>query len=165
MGVSGLMRVWSTTRRPGADAGEGGRDVAGKTRFCLGTGLRHGVAQRAGAFASVRHNSSTTDCVARFPHQRRGDPVADHGVGRKRLRRDASCYEERKSEAGGFQAIVIPWFLSGRERIRLPVAAKIALQIAGAMEAWPGSPTPPQKPPDGAITTSTLGISARRIMR
>jgi hypothetical protein len=33
-------------------------------------------------------------------------------------------------------------FLTGNSRIRLPVTAKIALQIAGAMGGTPGSPTP-----------------------
>src|SRR5271156_1774710 len=33
-------------------------------------------------------------------------------------------------------------FLIGRLRIRLPVAAKIALQIAGDIGGTPGSPTP-----------------------
>jgi hypothetical protein len=33
--------------------------------------------------------------------------------------------------------------VTGSERIRLPVAAKIALQSAGAMGGTPGSPTPP----------------------
>ena len=33
-------------------------------------------------------------------------------------------------------------FLIGRSRTRLPVAAKIALQMAGAMGGTPGSPTP-----------------------
>jgi hypothetical protein len=33
-------------------------------------------------------------------------------------------------------------FLIGRSRIRLPVAAKIALQMAGDMGGTPGSPTP-----------------------
>jgi hypothetical protein len=31
---------------------------------------------------------------------------------------------------------------NGNSRIRLPVAAKTALQIAGAMGGTPGSPTP-----------------------
>ena len=33
--------------------------------------------------------------------------------------------------------------------MRLPVAAKIAFSTAGAATAIVGSPTPPQKPPDG----------------
>jgi hypothetical protein len=33
---------------------------------------------------------------------------------------------------------------SGRERIRLPLAAKIAFISAGAMGGTPGSPTPPR---------------------
>jgi hypothetical protein len=32
----------------------------------------------------------------------------------------------------------------GKDRIRLPVAAKIALQTAGATGGTPGSPTPPK---------------------
>src|SRR5262245_51792146 len=39
------------------------------------------------------------------------------------------------------------WFLSGRERIRLPVAKKMALHRAGARGGTGVSPTPPQKPP------------------
>ena len=45
------------------------------------------------------------------------------------------------------------------------MAAEMALAKAGAKGACAGSPTPPQKPPVGAMTTSTLGISFKRIMR
>ena len=38
--------------------------------------------------------------------------------------------------------------MTGSSRMRLPVAAKIALSTAGAATAIVGSPTPPQKPPD-----------------
>src|SRR6266446_5196834 len=55
------------------------------------------------------------------------------------------------------------WFINGSERMRLPVAAKIALSTAGAATAIVGSPTPPQKSPVGMMTTSTLGISSIRI--
>jgi len=47
--------------------------------------------------------------------------------------------------------------------MRLPVAAKIALSTAGAATQIVGSPTPPQKPPDGMMIDSTFGISAMRI--
>src|SRR5436190_333254 len=50
--------------------------------------------------------------------------------------------------------------LSGRLRTGLPVAAKIALSTAGVTTQIVGSPTPPQKSPDGTITVSTVGISA-----
>jgi hypothetical protein len=40
--------------------------------------------------------------------------------------------------------------------MRLPVAAKMALSTAGAATAMVGSPTPPQKPPDGMTMVSTL---------
>jgi hypothetical protein len=55
------------------------------------------------------------------------------------------------------------WFLSGTERMRLPVAAKNALSTAGAATKIVGSPTPPQKSPDGMMIDSTLGISLIRI--
>ncbi len=52
---------------------------------------------------------------------------------------------------------------SGRSRMRLPVAAKIAFSTAGAATAIVGSPTPPQKPPDGIDRSSRP--SACRSMR
>src|SRR5262249_11550878 len=55
------------------------------------------------------------------------------------------------------------WFFSGIERMRLPVAAKNALSTAGAATKIVGSPTPPQKPPDGITIDSTRGISLMRI--
>ena len=55
------------------------------------------------------------------------------------------------------------WFLSGIERMRLPVAAKNALSTAGAATKIVGSPTPPQNPPDGITIDSTRGISLMRI--
>src|SRR5215217_6691871 len=63
----------------------------------------------------------------------------------------------------GDHALPRSWFLSGRLRMRLPVAAKIALSTAGAATAIVGSPTPPQKPPDGIAFVSTAGISSMRI--
>jgi hypothetical protein len=62
-----------------------------------------------------------------------------------------SCYALCKSR-----------FFSGSVRMRLPVAAKIALQSAGATSAGGGSPTPPQNPPLGMIMLSTFGASAIR---
>src|SRR5437899_12413298 len=44
-------------------------------------------------------------------------------------------------------ALLRSWFLIGSERMRLPVAAKIALHNAGASGGTGVSPTPPQKPP------------------
>ena len=52
---------------------------------------------------------------------------------------------------------------TGNERMRLPVAAKMALRTAGAATPIVGSPTPPQKPPDGTRTVSTFGISSMRM--
>ena len=47
--------------------------------------------------------------------------------------------------------------------MRLPVAAKNALSTAGAATQIVGSPTPPQKPPEGMMIASTFGICAMRI--
>ena len=65
---------------------------------------------------------------------------------------------EGKTAHTGFRS----WSFSGSERMRLPVAAKIALHNAGASGGTPGSPPPPQNPPLGTNTVSTTGISARR---
>ncbi len=55
------------------------------------------------------------------------------------------------------------WFFSGNDRIRRPVAAKIAFNTAGAATKMVGSPTPPQNPPEGTKTHSTFGMLAIRI--
>src|SRR5205823_6048776 len=59
-------------------------------------------------------------------------------------------------------AFLRSWLLSGSERMRLPVAAKMALHKAGATTATGGSPTPSKAPSLGTMTVSTCGISARR---
>jgi hypothetical protein len=41
------------------------------------------------------------------------------------------------------QALLVNCAPSGRERMRLPLAAKIAFMTAGATGGTPGSPTPP----------------------
>ena len=61
------------------------------------------------------------------------------------------------------QAFLRSAFFSGICRIRLPVAAKMAFSTAGAATKIVGSPTPPQKPPDGITIVSTAGISSMRI--
>ncbi len=62
---------------------------------------------------------------------------------------------------GGLPAQALRLFaFNGRSRMRLPVAAKIAFSTAGAATAIVGSPTPPQKPPDGITIVSTLGIAS-----
>ncbi len=48
--------------------------------------------------------------------------------------------------------------------MRLPVAAKIAFATAGAATQIVGSPTPPQKSPDGMMIDSTAGIWSSRII-
>ncbi len=79
---------------------------------------------------------------------------------------DASNTKPRiacRSTAQTRQADFRSWFINGSERMRLPVAAKIALSTAGAATEIVGSPTPPQKSPVGMMTTSTFGISSIRI--
>src|ERR1700745_1179248 len=44
-------------------------------------------------------------------------------------------------------ALLKSWFLSGSERMRLPVAEKIALHSAGARGGTAVSPIPPHPPP------------------
>ena len=54
----------------------------------------------------------------------------------------------------------------GSRRIRLPVAAKIALVTAGATGGTAGSPTPPHfSPPESARWVRISGISFMRSMR
>ena len=52
------------------------------------------------------------------------------------------------------------WFLIGRSRTRIPVAAKIALVTAGATGGIPGSPNPPRCASDLMNSTSMRGASA-----
>src|SRR5262249_25502504 len=47
-------------------------------------------------------------------------------------------------------------FFNGSVRTGLPVAAKMALSTAGVTTEIVGSPTPPQKSPDGTMTVSTF---------
>ena len=64
-----------------------------------------------------------------------------------------NAFQAMTGEGGGRPAAPSPqaqlrsWFFSGSERIRLPVAAKIALQTAGAIGGTPGSPMPPHLSP------------------
>ena len=69
---------------------------------------------------------------------------------------------DRGRAFSGFYALLKSWFLSGRERMRLPVAAKMALHKAGASGGTGVSPAPPQKPSLGTMTVYTRGMSARR---
>ena len=53
----------------------------------------------------------------------------------------------------------------GRLRMRLPVAAKMALVTAGAMGGVPGSPMPPGASPLWMMRTSTCGVASKRSTR
>ena len=145
-------------REAGARARKRGRDVA----EAIFTGNL--MAERATSLIAIHHDASTARRVAGFCPERPRNRIPDCLEAlRRRVPRGAR--EKHAGQQSSHYASVSPWFLSGSERIRLPVAAKIALHTAGAIDAWPGSPTPPQKPPVGAITISTLGISRRRIIR
>ena len=128
------------------------------------------MAQSTGSRIPIHHDASTARGIARFGSQSPRNRVSDRlEAHRLALRADLRVREQyrkgRDDSVRVSQTNVSPWFFKGSERTRLPVAAKIALQTAGAIDAWPGSPTPPQNPPEGASTTSTLGISRRRIIR
>ena len=128
------------------------------------------MAQSASSRIAIHHNASTARRVARFGSQRPRNRVSNHvEAHRLTLRADPRVRDQyrnsRYDNVLARQANVSPWFFRGSERTRLPVAAKIALHTAGAIDAWPGSPTPPQNPPEGASTTSILGISRSRIIR
>src|SRR5687768_11808390 len=71
------------------------------------------------------------------------------GARRQCRRRDDAARGGQQLSAFRPHTIVIPWFFSGNERMRLPVAAKYAFSTAGAATQIVGSPTPPQNPPDG----------------
>src|SRR5262249_8025193 len=61
---------------------------------------------------------------------------------------------------------VVPSCLArGRRRMRLPVAAKMALAMAGAATDVPGSPMPPGAFALGTSTTSMAGASSMRRTR
>ena len=55
--------------------------------------------------------------------------------------------------------------VAGNCRMRLPVAANIALATAGGPTGVPGSPTPVGASPEGTICTSIAGISFMRSTR
>jgi hypothetical protein len=82
---------------------------------------------------------------------------------KRRPRQSGAPYASRFGRRRFVHASVMFWFFSGNDRMRLPVAAKIALSTAGAATKIVGSPTPPQNPPDGMIMHSTFGISLMRI--
>jgi hypothetical protein len=69
-------------------------------------------------------------------------------------RRCAAAVGRSARHAGAYRSLLS---LSGSERIRLPVAANTALRTAGAATLMVGSPTPPQKLPEGITIASTLG--------
>ena len=128
------------------------------------------MAQSTGSRIPIHHYASTARRIPGFGSQSPRNRVSNRLEARRLtlradLRRREKYHNGRGNSVLAPQASVSPWFFKGRERTRLPVAAKIALQTAGAIDAWPGSPTPPQNPPEGASTTSTVGISRRRIIR
>jgi len=85
--------------------------------------------------------------------------------------RPPACSEKEKAAAPEGRRFVVaytssmPWFFSGIERMRLPVALKNALSTAGAATQIVGSPTPPHgpSPPDWMMIDSTFGIWPIRI--
>ena len=91
-----------------------------------------------------RHRRGTMGTleVAVFDQGHPGAGRAPHGIIR-----------DRRLRQGGYAvaAAGLSWSPTGRLRIRLPLAAKIALQSAAPMGGTPGSPTPP----GGAVLGTT----------
>ena len=122
-------------------------------------------------FARNRKRGCKIDYMAAMYFGRR--PAAARRAARAAPREESSAPRGApgfacSAAAGSAAALVdhaneMSWFFSGTERMRLPVAAKNALSTAGAATKIVGSPTPPQKPPDGMMIDSTFGISAMRI--
>ena len=103
-------------------------------------------------------------------------PPMDAGSGHvgfrcRRGRPAARMFGKEKAAAPEGRRFVVaytssmPWFFSGIERMRLPVALKNALSTAGAATQIVGSPTPPHgpSPPDWMMIDSTFGIWPIRI--
>ncbi len=106
--------------------------------------------------------------IQRLGSLHRGRDAAATGAWRRRPHWGRAV--DKAHNSGGRQAAAplhhtsrMSWFFSGTERMRLPVALKYALSTAGAATKIVGSPTPPQKPPDGMMIDSTFGIWAIRI--
>jgi len=52
-------------------------------------------------------------------------------------------------------------FFNGNDRMRWPVPTKIAFNTAGVATKIVGSPAPPQKPPDGMMSSLILSMPWR----
>src|SRR5438067_739723 len=117
------------------------------------------MAQKAQADLPRGDDRPSARGIAGHAGQRIGDAVADDRVRSRcwRGRARGSNAEERghRQDKPSDQAFFRLWFLTGKSRIRFPVAQNTAFITAGAATEIVGSPTPPQKPPDGTTTVST----------
>ena len=102
-------------------------------------------------FPRIRPHSPDTEVSSLLSTQKKAPPKRG-AVSFRTLRGNLRFCRRRFVHAS-----VMFWFFSGNDRMRLPVAAKIALSTAGAATKIVGSPTPPQNPPDGMIMHSTFG--------
>ena len=96
-----------------------------------------------------------------LPHSRRTSRALRPGRLRRACGLPAGLMDETSPRPLGLLQVL---FLSGKVRMRLPVAAKMALSTAGAATAIVGL-TPPQNPPEGITIVSTAGISSIRSTR
>lgn len=172
--VSRFKRIESTMRsRNCPSLSRAPTPASGDARLPMKRPPGHGVAQKAVAVAPRKHLAAALG-IAGLDRERRDDIITSHAVGRERSgRRHNAARRHAVHREPGQPAhappdlddqTVMPWFLSGSERMRLPVAAKIAFTSAGASGASGVSPVPPQKPPLGTSTASTFGISRMRII-
>jgi hypothetical protein len=131
-----------------------------------------GMAEQAEAALPVHDDGPPPRRIARGAGERGRNGIAHHGEGARRRPRAGGGGRQRRRQEGERRQPRPPRpharrrsvCRSGSDRTRLPVAAKIALSTAGAATAMVGSPTPPQKPPEGMTMVSTFGISAMRII-
>src|SRR5262249_10249136 len=107
---------------------------------------------RAGDLHAARAREVVSDLPA--PAHRRGrvDGGSPRALGRaprraqgaRRAREASALSDGAVSAAPASSAHALSWSRMGSCRMRFPVAAKIALQIAGGTGGTPGSPTPPK---------------------
>ena len=137
------------------------RARAGSRRRFGCAGVEGGHRDRSRSHLPHRHPSGGRDPPTAGQSSRSGSrPCRDDILLVPATRRQAARTRLRSRSP---QAPFRSWFISGIVRMRLPVAAKIALSTAGAATAIVGSPTPPQKSPVGTMTVSTCGISSMRM--
>src|SRR5215471_19005987 len=108
----------------------------------------------AGRHTATELGTGEPELLAQYPEQRR----VRIGVGLEGLSVDVEVHDYSESAD---QAKRKPCRDKGIERMRRPVAAKIAFASAGATTTGLTSPTPPSAPPPSMNSTRMSGVSVR----